>query len=168
MPVLRRLVWPWLLLPAGAATGILGAGVAFGGIRPLHVWLSLLAVGFFGAVFASLIGLYRQWSVPGPAVEGALVPQEPAVLVSRGGFLTPGSGTFTREKVLLFSAGRLLVTLPLERVGRVVHLKGRLLRTPYVELFALDGHSLGRWGVESAEQWARALSALLPAKPSPQ
>jgi hypothetical protein len=156
------------LLPAGALGSILGAGAARGGIRPLHLWLSLLALGFFGAVFAALVGVYRQWSVPGPAVEGALVPQEPAVLVSHGGFLTPGSATFTRERVFLFSAGRLLVTLPLTRVGRVVHLKGRLLRTPYVELFALDGHSLGRWGLESAEKWARALSDLLTAQHAAQ
>jgi hypothetical protein len=168
MPLLRRLVLPWLLVPAILAAGVLATAGAHGGVRPVHLWLCLLGVSFFGAILMLLAGTYRQWSMPGPAVDGALVPQEPAVLVSRGGFLTPGSGTFTREKLLLFSGGRLSVTVPLDRVARVQFRRGRFLRTPYVELFARDGRSLGRLGVERAEAWASALSGLIPAGPPPQ
>jgi hypothetical protein len=160
MPVLRRLLIPWLALPACACVAILSWG-ARSGIRPVHLLLALLAIGFSSAIYAVLVGAYRQWSQAPKPVEGALVPPEPVVLVSRGGFLTPASGLFTKESVLLFTSGRIAVTLPLERVGGVKRLRGRFLRTPYVELFAKDGRSLGRIGVESADLWARELERLL-------
>jgi hypothetical protein len=164
MPLLKRLLWPWLALPVGGAAAVLAIGSASGSIRPLHVLLALLAVAFFCAVYAALLGAYRQWSRPPPGVPGALVSPEPAVLLSRGGFLTPGSSLFTREQLLLYANGRPVVIVPIDRLSGVRFARGRWLRTPYLELFAKDGRLLGRLGVESAQSWAKVLGEVLRAQ----
>jgi hypothetical protein len=163
MPVLRRLLWPWLLLPLGGAATVLAIAHRHGPILPVHALLALMAVGLFGAVYAALLGAYRQWSRPPPSSDGALVPPEPVVWVSKGGFLTPGSGLLTRDALVLFASGRAVITVPMDRLSSVRFLRGRWLRTPYVELFAKDGRSLGRLGVESAERWAQLLSERISA-----
>jgi hypothetical protein len=116
----------------------------------------------FALVFAGIVQLYRNWSqAPAPQhLQGALVSPEAVVLVSRGGYLTPGSAFFTRDQLIFFAAGRRMVTLPLERVARVEAVRGKLLRTPYLDFFARDGRRLGRLAVESAEAWEALMREL--------
>jgi hypothetical protein len=116
----------------------------------------------FAVVYATLVHLYQYWSqAPEPRLlEGAVVSPEPVVLVSRGGYFTPGSAFFTRDQLLLFAAGRRIVTLPLENVAEVALFHGRLLHTPYLDFLAKDGRRLGRLAVESAPSWAPLLRDL--------
>ncbi len=161
VPLLRRLLWPLLLLPCAGAAAVLYAG-GRAGASSAWIAAALLLPLTFGLVYASLVRLYQQWSQP-PApglLEGAMVPPEPVVLVSRGGFLTPGSAFFTRDELLLFAGGRRIVTLPLERVADVELFYGKMLRTPYLDFLAADGRRLGRLAVEGAETWAPLLRQL--------
>jgi len=162
VPLLKRLFWPLLLLPLASAAVILYGVLRSGRAAPAWVVLSVLLPGFFGLVYARLIRLYQQWSLPPPAraLSEALVPPEPVVLVSRGGFLTPASGFFTRQNLFLFAGGRPVVTLPLEHVARVELIRGKLLRTPYIDFTSTSGKRLGRLGVESAETWVSVLQDL--------
>jgi hypothetical protein len=116
----------------------------------------------FAVVYGTLLRLYQYWSQePEPRLlQGAVVAPEPVVLVSRGGYLTPASAFFTRDELLLFAAGRRIVTLPLEHVAEVAFFQGRLLRTPYLDFLAKDGRRLGRLAVESAAIWAPLLRDL--------
>jgi hypothetical protein len=161
VPLLRRLLWPLLLLPCAGTAAILYAGTR---ARLPSAWLAA-ALGMpllFAVVYATLVHLYQYWSqAPEPRLlEGAVVSPEPVVLVSRGGYLTPGSAFFTRDQLLLFAAGRRIVTLPLEHVADVALFHGRLLHTPYLDFLAKDGRRLGRLAVESAPSWAPLLRDL--------
>lgn len=162
MPLLRRLLWPWFLVPLTVSAGVLAVANHAGGIRLIHVWAVLFGTGFFGAIYAFLVGRYRQWSIPPKMpVEGAQVPAEPVALVSRGGYLTPAAGLFTADRFLLFVSGRLVVTLPFEQVGTVRAFRGRFLKTPYLEFLAKDGRSLGKVAAESAAAWGEQIQGLL-------
>ncbi len=161
MPLLRRLFWPLLLLPAafvGVVFLLLGEGSAWA----LHALAFVLAVGSFGLLYWGLRRTYTRWSaLPPKAQWGEVVfPPEEVVFVSRGGFLTPGTATFTRDELKVFTAGRLLLSLPLQRVAAFTFRRGRVLRTPYVDFTASDGRRLARIGVESARSWAAELSRL--------
>jgi len=161
VPLLKRLFWPLLAVPCAVAAAMVYAG-ARAGVRPAWLLGALLLPVLFGALYASLWRAYEVWSQP-PAVrlvEGALVPPEPVLLVSRGGYLTPGSAFFTEQQLVLFAAGRRVVTLPLEQVAAVKLHYGMVLRTPYLDFVAADGRRLGRLAVESAASWAPALRQL--------
>jgi hypothetical protein len=161
VPLLKRLLWPLLLLPCAGTIAILYAGRRAG--LPTAWLAAALLLPLFGALlYAMLLRLYQQWSQApaGRMLDDALVPPEPVLLVSRGGYLTPGSAFFTREQLVLFSGGRRIVTLPLDRVARVELRYGKLLRTPYVDFIAQDGRRLGRIAVESAASWALTLREL--------
>ncbi len=164
MPLLRRLRWPLLLVPALFAL-IVFLAVGRGTAWPLHGLAVALAPASFGLLYWGLARSYARWSQPPPASElqAALVQPEQVVFVSRGGYLTPGSATFTREEVKVFAGGRFLLAIPLGKVARVSYAQGRVLRTPYVDLTAADGRRLARIGVESAHRWAEELARLLPA-----
>ncbi len=161
VPLLKRLFWPLLAVPCAVAAAIVYAG-GRAGARPAWLLGALLLPVLFGALYASLWRVYELWSRP-PAVgllEGALVPPEPVLLVSRGGYLTPGSAFFTQQQLVLFAAGRRIVTLPLEHVAAVELHYGKVLRTPYLDFIAADGRRLGRLAVEGAASWAPALRKL--------
>ncbi len=162
MPLLKRLFWPLLLLPLAGAAAVLYGAVRSARASPTWMALCMLLPAFSGLVYAALTRVYQQWSRPPPreALSQALVPPEPVVLVSRGGFLTPASGFFTRQNLFLFAGGRRVVTLPLEQVGKVELARGKLLRTPYIDFTSTSGKKLGRLGVESAEAWVPLLQQL--------
>jgi hypothetical protein len=162
VPLLRRLFWPLLLLPCAGAAAIWYAGRR-AGLPATWLAAALLLPLLFGLLYLALLRLYEQWSLPPAskaALEGAVVAPEPVVLVSRGGYLTPGCAFFTREQLLLFAGGRRIVSLPLEHVASVEIYYGRLLRTPYLDFLARDGRRLGRLAVESAASWAPVLREL--------
>lgn len=161
MPLLKRLFWPLLGVPCAAAAAIVYAG-ARAGVPPVWLVGALLLPVLFGALYAFLLRIYQVWSQPPAAtwLKEAVVSPEPVVLVSRGGYLTPGCAFFTRQQLVLFAAGRRLVTLPFEHVASVELFYGKLLRTPYLDFHAADGRRLGRLAVESAPIWAPALRQL--------
>lgn len=161
VPLLKRLFWPLLTVLCAVGAAIVYAG-SRAGVRPAWLWGASLLPILFGALYASLWRAYELWSQPPPVklLEGALVPPEPVLLVSRGGYLTPGSAFFTQQQLVLFAAGRRVVTLPLERVAAVELRYGKVLRTPYLDFVAADGRRLGRLAVESAPNWAPRLRHL--------
>jgi len=143
-----------LLLPCAGTAAVLYAG-AKAGLSSAWTATALLVPISFGLVYAGIAHVYRNWSQP-PAstfLRGSLVAPEPVLLVSRGGYLTPGSAFFTRNELVLFAGGRRIATLPFEHVAAVRLLRGKLLRTPYLDFVAKDGRRLGRLAVESAEAW---------------
>ncbi len=161
MPLLRRLLWPLLLLPCAGAAAIWYAGRR-AGLPATWLASTLLLPLLFGLLYLALLRLYEQWSQPpaSKALEGAVVSPEPVLLVSRGGYLTPGCAFFTREQLVLFAGGRRIVSLPLEHVAAVEVYYGKLLRTPYLDFLAWDGRRLARLAVESAASWAPVLREL--------
>lgn len=161
MPLLKRLFWPLLVLPSLAAAAIIYLGVR-AKVPPAWLVGGLLLPVLFGGLYAFMLRVYQVWSAPpaAPLVRGSLVTPEAVLLVSRGGYLTPGCAFFTDEQLVFFAAGRRLLSLPFDHVARVELAYGKVLGTPYVDFFASDGRKLGRLAAESAPSWAPAMQQL--------
>jgi hypothetical protein len=160
MPLLRRLLWPLGFVLAAAA--VVGLWVLPRYLSAVGVVVALALPGLFGVGLAFLWGSYQRWShLPELPDRSQLSPPEPAVWVSRGGFLTPGTCVLTPEALVLYALGRPMITLPLSRIGSVSFVRGRFLRTPYLAFSSPEGTPLGRVGIESAERWAGLMRKLL-------